>query len=228
MNLHLPSRLGALIVAACLLTSLSACSHTDSNITFNPPTSQPPTTDTETPPPAQTSCPNGVVLPDGVDASLVCGPPTSSITLPSFTVPAISDAPVYGFVTSDGSVACTWFEAGTVACKGVEMDVDYPSDPKTANSEGDCDGRGMYIADDGTGMVCNGGVLNIDMIPDIVTPPTLAVGQTVVSTDYPSDYYMDTPPLDQVACNATDQAVTCWDTVNSHGFVIGTETAIFW
>lgn len=214
------AKLGILIA---LMAVTAGCTATGPTISVNTP-EQSDSATSASPTGTTPGCPSGIALPAGVDPAQVCGKaPTSTVKLDSFLAPAISDDPFYGFVTADGTVACTWFEAGTVACKGVSMDVDYPSDPKTADAQTDC-GQGMYVEDDGAGMVCNGGVLALDQIPDLVTPPTLPDGKIVVSSDYPST----STAKDAVACVTVDQGLTCWDTATAHGFLLGSEVAVFW
>jgi len=174
-------------------------------------------------------CPPGIIVPDGVDKNLVCGPaPQSTVVLPSVVIPGLGDDPLFGFVSPSRNLSCGLWDAGTVACQAVILDVPYPSDPRTAGVDTDC-GRGMWVGDDGAGMVCNGGVIISDMLPDVPSAPVLGYGQIMLSTDYQNPYAdPDFPVLDPIACLSAETGITCWNTVTAHGFSLARDFAVYW
>lgn len=174
-------------------------------------------------------CPPGITVPDGVDKSLVCGPaPKSTVILPGVMIPGFGDDQLYGFVSPSRNLSCGLWDSGTVSCQAVVLDVPYPDDPRTAGADVSCD-RGMYVADDGAGMACNGGVIISDMLPDLPEAPVLDYGQIILSTDYQNPFAdPDNPVVDPVACQSAETGITCWDTITAHGFSLARDFAVFW
>ena len=218
------------ILFCSLLLALSACvsqpggspsgTPADGQFSATPATTTPSTTDVP-------ACPDGIVLPAGVDPQLVCGnTPVSTIVLPNFKIVSL-DMIWNGFQTSDHNVACSWYEGGTVVCKAVKMNVAYPDDPRNAGADIDCQ-RGLSVDDSTSGTTCNGGVMALDEIPGLAAAPILEAGQIVLSTDYPYPWSAADTPVDPVACSAETNGVTCWNTVTSHGFKISANLAVLW
>ena len=103
-----------------------------------------------TPAPAQSPC-EAISIPDGVDRALVCGSvPTSTIILPSF-YSSYANQIWNGFKSPTGNLACSWYDAGTVVCKAVVLEVPYPYDPRTEGVDYNCH-RGLMVGDNGAGM----------------------------------------------------------------------------
>lgn len=188
-------------------------------------------------------CPSNIVLPDDVDSAMVCASTvTSTLVLPSFTLPA-----AYGdgdpltnswgvFTSPTGNLACSWFEYSTVRCKAHTLDVPYPDDPRNdeATQALTCP-DGMWVGDTGAGAACSSAVTPVDLAFDAINgtakPPVLEYGQTVLSTDITWPWETSehlSPPTDPVACHSAEDGITCWNTVTHAGMKISRSEAVYW
>ena len=180
------------------------------------------------------SCANGVNIPAGVDAGIVCAASVSStVRLPGFKAPGVDGGATtyYGFKSPTGNLSCDWSDGPTVECTARVMGVAYPHDPRNDDCPTDvmeCAPRGLYVADDGTGVGMPNDVRVMDQIPDLPNGPVLGYGQIALSTDYPMSYVSDIRPQDPVACYSAQDGVTCWNTVTHHGIKISRTQAVYW
>ena len=180
------------------------------------------------------SCANGVAIPVGVDASIVCASSLpSTVRLPGFKSPYSGDNDVYyGFKSPTGNLACAWYhdDGPTVVCSALVLDVAYPHDPRNDSCPKDiaeCSADGLYVADDSAGVDMHEDVRPINLIQSVSGAPVLGYGQTAISTDYPMMQESNTPNS-PVACYSAQDGITCWNTVTHHGIKISRTQAIYW
>jgi hypothetical protein len=184
-----------------------------------------------TPRPTSTPTPTcGVTLPDGVSSALVCSSPAATVTLPGFTTPDYLGSEIwYGFKSPTGNLACAWYDGGTVLCNAVVLETSLPVDPRSAGVEGEIScARGLWVGDQGAGVMCAGDVRVVDVIPMTPTVPVLEYGQIAVSTDYPYPWTSSDAPHDPVACQSSENGVICWNTQTHHGMKLSRQTAVYW
>jgi len=168
-------------------------------------------------------------LPAGVDRGLICGPVVSTVVFPPLRDAPSPEYAEYGFKSPTGNLFCGWDpmpdEVGdNVDCQALALDVPLPADPATDGVEmGKCDG--LSVGAKGSGRFCATDarpVLTAQLTP---TTPVLQYGETAVSTD---NSYSTGTSGDPIACHSAENAITCWNTLSHHGFMLSRTVAVFW